>query len=54
MTVLDIYSRGSHKSDKRITPIAGQEKGCKGRIESIGAKVGKVSAIPASRLGIPK
>lgn len=42
MTTLDIYSRGSHKSDKRITPIAGQEDGCRRRITALGGTIGLV------------
>jgi site-specific DNA recombinase len=46
LKTLDIYTRGSHKSEKRITPIAGQEKGCRNRIAALGAEVGMVFSDP--------
>ena len=54
MKTIDIYTRGSHKSDKRITPIAGQEKGCRGRIAQVGASVGKVFSDPGKSAWNPK
>jgi site-specific DNA recombinase len=54
MTILDIYTRGSHKSDKRITPIAGQLKGCRNRIAAAGAEAGKEFSDPGRSAWNPK
>ena len=37
---LDIYTRVSHKTDKRILPTAGQEARCRERVERTGAELG--------------
>jgi hypothetical protein len=51
---LDIYSRVSHKSDKRILSTAGQEARCRERVVRTGATVGETFTDPARSAWNPK
>jgi site-specific DNA recombinase len=44
---LDIYTRVSHKTDKRILPTEGQEARCRERVKRAGARIGRVFTDPA-------
>jgi site-specific DNA recombinase len=52
--ILDIYTRVSHKSDKRILSTAGQEARCRERVERTGAELGEVFTDPARSAWNPK
>ena len=54
MRILDIYTRVSHKSDKRILSTAGQEARCRERVERAGARLGEVFTDPARSAWNPK
>ncbi len=54
MRVLDIYTRVSHKSDKRILSTAGQEARCRERVGKVGAELGQVFTDPARSAWNPK
>ena len=54
MRTLDIYTRVSHKSDKRILSTAGQEARCRERVERTGAELGQVFTDPARSAWNPK
>jgi site-specific DNA recombinase len=43
---LDIYTRVSHKSDKKVLSTHGQERRCRLRVERVGAQVGLVFSDP--------
>jgi DNA invertase Pin-like site-specific DNA recombinase len=52
--ILDIYTRVSHKSDKRILSTAGQEACCRERVARAGAELGRVFTDPAQSAWNPK
>jgi site-specific DNA recombinase len=54
MRTLDIYTRVSHKSDKRILSTAGQEARCRERVERVGAELGLVFTDPARSAWNPR
>jgi len=45
--ILDVYTRVSHKSDKRALSTAGQEARCRARVDNAGAQLGAVFSDPA-------
>ncbi len=52
--VLDVYTRMSHKTDKRILPTAGQEARCRDRVQRAGARLGQVFTDPARSAWNPR
>ena len=54
MRKLDIYTRVSHKTDKRILSTAGQESRCRERVERTGAELGETFTDPARSAWNPK
>ena len=54
MRTLDVYTRVSHKTDKRILSTAGQEARCRERVERTGAELGEVFTDPARSAWNPK
>lgn len=51
---LDVYTRMSHKTDKRILPTAGQEARCRDRVQRAGARLGQVFTDPARSAWNPR
>ena len=51
---LDVYTRVSHKTDKRILSTAGQEARCRERVERTGAELGETFTDPARSAWNPK
>lgn len=52
--ILDVYTRVSHKADKRIISTQAQAQQCRARVIAVGAEVGKVWTDPGKSAWNPK
>lgn len=52
--ILDVYTRVSHKADKRIISTQAQAQQCQARVIAVGAEVGKVWTDPGKSAWNPK